>query len=163
MGSALRLRPFRREDYPWYRAWYDDAELDAQLGPMDEEWLTAVLTESTGEQLVAVETAGPRAGEPAAVVGIVWGIPEHPEHTISDLAVCPALRRTGVGQRVIAALAEHRFGAPARGLIAYVDPDNPGARAFFAGLGWAHTPPPPGEADPMHAYRAPASEPAPAR
>ena len=44
------LRLFEAADFPAYRAWYADAELDAHLGPMDEDWLTFVLADKDGRQ-----------------------------------------------------------------------------------------------------------------
>lgn len=152
----LRLRPFLREDFEWFAPWFADPELDAQLGPIDAEWLEAVLGDTRGEQLVAEESDGPRAGEAVAVIGLVWAGPGHPEITVSDLAVRPELRRSGVARRVLDALSERDFSDPGHGLLAYVDPENPAAQALFTGLGWAHTPPPHGEPDPMHEYRSPA-------
>ncbi len=39
----LVFRRFQQTDYPEYAAWFVDAELDRQLGPMDQAWLDAVL------------------------------------------------------------------------------------------------------------------------
>lgn len=96
--NFLRARRFTEEDFPIYRAWYADEWLNRQLGPMDEEWLTNVLSDAEGEQWsFFVE------GTLIAVVGLT---PDQSTHTwiISDFAVNPMYRNQGWGQRVWEAL-----------------------------------------------------------
>jgi hypothetical protein len=44
MNMELRFSKFRKEDFPELQTWYEDAELNTHLGPMDEEWLNCVLS-----------------------------------------------------------------------------------------------------------------------
>ncbi|WP_281982756.1 hypothetical protein [Azonexus hydrophilus] len=48
--STLTVRRFVEADFPVYQAWFADEQLHRQLGPVDEEWLTHVLTDVEGEQ-----------------------------------------------------------------------------------------------------------------
>jgi hypothetical protein len=41
----LRLERFQAAHYSEYASWFADAELNRLLGPMDEVWLNAVLSE----------------------------------------------------------------------------------------------------------------------
>ena len=41
----LAFKRFRREDYDEYASWFVDPEMNRHLGPMDEFWLEAVLSQ----------------------------------------------------------------------------------------------------------------------
>ncbi len=123
----------RAADWEWIQEWFTDPKLNAELGPLDEDWLAHVLADETGVELV-VSDAGDLAG-PLALVGCVWGDDAH-AHTVSDLAVDPARRGQGIGRRALAAALawpEHPGGGE---WVSYVDLDNPEAHAFFTALGW---------------------------
>ena len=45
----LEFRRFQEEDYPEYASWFTDPELNRRLGPIDQDWLEAVLCESESE------------------------------------------------------------------------------------------------------------------
>ena len=81
-------------DWPWIQDWFTDERLNAELGPLDVEWLEHVLADPGGVELVVTDPAAPQV--PLALVGVVWATAEHP-HTITDLAVSPALREAGSG------------------------------------------------------------------
>ncbi|MBS4104597.1 GNAT family N-acetyltransferase [Tsukamurella paurometabola] len=122
-----------RSDWIWIAEWFRDAELDAELGPLDLEWLDHVLEEPSGVQLVVEES-----GNPIGLVGCEWGNSEN-DHVVTDLAVDPARRRTGLGTRSLtAALAWEGHPAPREGgsWRAYVMEDNRRAHAFFTAQGW---------------------------
>ncbi|MBG9885553.1 hypothetical protein ABE10_02920, partial [Bacillus toyonensis] len=108
----------RRDDGGWIQDWYADPVLDRELGPLDEEWLEAVLAEHDGVQLVLEED-----GEPAGLVGVVWGHDDLP-HAITDIAVDPARRGEGLGRRVVQAVQRWKDVPDDRAREAYVDPDN---------------------------------------
>ncbi|WP_299453883.1 GNAT family N-acetyltransferase [uncultured Pigmentiphaga sp.] len=126
----LHLRRFVAEDFATYRHWYADALLDQHLGPMDDEWLAHVLTDTEGEQWAAL------AGEAlVAVVGLSLD-PEHEAWVISDLAVDPARRGQGWGRKALLGLLALPAMQQRPNWRAYVADDNPGAQAFFDALGW---------------------------
>ena len=129
-ASDERLRLFEAADFPAYRAWYADTELDAHLGPMDEEWLAFVLADQDGRQFsyLVQETL-------VAVIGMAPD-PDLDAWVVTDIAVDPALRGLGWAGRALASVMRHdALGARPRRL-AYVMPDNPGARRFFTAQGW---------------------------
>ena len=111
---ALNIRPFEHSDFEEYRSWYRDEVLDEALGPMDEEWLDAVLAESPPAQFSLLSE-----GELCAVVGIARPSERQRPFVITDLAVRPDLRGNGMGRRALAALFRH-LGAEAGAWVAYV-------------------------------------------
>lgn len=129
--ASLTVRPFVAADFEEYRRWYEDAELNEQLGPMDDDWLDYVLSDSEGAQCVCLD--GERM---VAVVGLAID-PEQEAWVITDIAVNPAMRRRGLGRRAVeAVMAQPQFSSLSTWL-AYVMPDNPAADRFFTSLGWA--------------------------
>jgi GNAT superfamily N-acetyltransferase len=90
----LTFHPFQHEHFAEYAAWFADPALDRYLGPLDEEWLDAVLHERDEE---GATWAVFRAEELVAVVGTCFD-QERPGHaTITELAVKPTLQRCGIG------------------------------------------------------------------
>lgn len=130
IGQPL-VRPFVAPDWAWTVEWFRDDAINAALGPLDQEWLDAVLSDEGTVQLV-VETEG----TPVGLVGIAWD-PNGDAHVITDIAVTPRTRRRGLGKTVLAAATAWPQHPRARGWVAFVDPSNRGARAFFEAIGWA--------------------------
>jgi ribosomal protein S18 acetylase RimI-like enzyme len=130
IGCALNVRRFLADDFVVYKHWYADALLDRHLGPMDDAWLAHVLTDTDGEQWVALAD-----GTLVAVIGLAPD-PEYDAWVITDVAVDPARRGQGWGRSAVHALlalpamqTRHRWRA-------YVAEDNPQAQSFFDALGW---------------------------
>lgn len=133
-AEAITLRPFLASDCPEYLSWFRDPELDRQLGPMDEAWLAHVLAARDAVQLAAVG-----AEELLAVVGVHFATSEFPWLYLTDFAVRPNLRRTGIGRIVLARLLGWpEFAAVAQwrtGVLA----GNPAALLYFERAGWRRT------------------------
>lgn len=130
-STSLRLSKFAEEDFPEYRSWYDDAELNLRLGPMDDEWLECVLNETDGRQYSVFEDE-----ELVAVIGVTFPAADHPACFITDLAVKPSRRRHGIGSRVLAELMTLHRLEPGQTWNAVVDVKNAGARRFLEKNGW---------------------------
>ena len=116
----MRYAHFTRADFPAYRGWYADEELNRQLGPMDAAWLEQVLAKATGVQLSFF------LGEAlVAVAGVA--LPPTPDlpYVITDLAVQPERRRQGIGSTALALLLAAAEFAEATVWEAYVSPGNP--------------------------------------
>lgn len=131
MNDALWWRKFERADFIEYRRWYEDAQLNRQLGPLDEEWLEYVLHETDGVQLCFL-----RADELIAVAGIKFPDEDHPFYVITDLAVKPSLRGQGIGTETLSRLLQASEFNQSLCWRAFVMPDNLSARAFFLRCGW---------------------------
>ncbi|XZG70461.1 GNAT family N-acetyltransferase [Chitinibacteraceae bacterium HSL-7] len=132
----LTLRRFLPADLPEYAAWYADDWLDNALGPVpDAEWLECVMSDEGGIQF-AVE----RDGALIAVAGVCLGTTVHPYYYLTDLAIQPALRRSGLGAEVLRSLCSLSELAQWPSWRAGVSPDNPGALRFFTQLGWVELP-----------------------
>ena len=130
MTADLSLRSFSQHDWPWVQAWFEDDALNAALGPMDDEWLHAATNTADGSQLVASDGDGP-----VGLIGIVWD-PDGRRHVITDIAINPARRRSGLGRMVLTSATSWTGHPPARGWAAFVDVDNHAANRFFRAAGW---------------------------
>ncbi len=86
-------------------------------------------------------------GGPRRLVGCVWD-PTGDEHAITDLAVAPQLRRSGIGREAVAATVAWAGHPAAKRWIAFVEVDNPSAFKFFPAIGWCHE----GIEDGMHRF-----------
>lgn len=127
----MELRVFSAGDWPWVQDWFRDPILDRELGPMDTDWLDAVLSERDGVQLVAIIQA-----RPVALVGCVWGHQPDGLHGVTDVAVAPGMQRRGIGSRALDLVLEWPGHPPSRGWMAVVNPLNVVARSFLTKQGW---------------------------
>jgi ribosomal protein S18 acetylase RimI-like enzyme len=128
----MELRPFSADDWSWVQEWYQDALLDRELGPMDTDWLDAVLAERDGVQLVAMIEA-----TPIALIGCVWGTEQHPSHHITDIAVAPSMRGQGLASKVlhqVVAWPGHPYTSK---WTAFVNPRNLQAQSLLRKNLWA--------------------------
>lgn len=128
------VRPLLRSDWTWIKKWFQDQWLNSALGPMDEEWLDYVLADRNGVELVVT-----RKGQPIGLVGIVWATSEQAFHCVTDLAVDPALRRQGLGCRILEAAMRWPGHPPASTWRAYVAQDNDPPARLLQSLGWTET------------------------
>jgi ribosomal protein S18 acetylase RimI-like enzyme len=124
------LRPFKANDFPIYRSWFSDEELNAALGPMDQEWLSHILEDKQGGQFVLEAE-----GQIRAVVGVIWPRTKSERAVITDIAADPNQRRKGFGRTALALLLQSSQGKSFQ-WMAYVDVSNTKAQAFFTCLGW---------------------------
>ncbi len=124
----LRFSKFKEEDFLEYQSWYEDADLNQRLGPMDEKWLQHVMKATDGcEYSVFLDR------ELVAVVGIKFPNPQHPAFYITDFALKPHLRSQGIGSSV---LRELLMDYPSSDWRVFVDVKNPRAKLFFEKNGW---------------------------
>lgn len=144
----MQLRKITREDWPWIQRWFEDERLNDELGPLDEDWLDHVLQADDGAQLVGMENE-----TPVALIGCVWSDEPAGLHGVTDLAVSPALRGTGIGRRALAAVVDWSGHPSAAGWVAFVDEENEAARAFFRAVSWTYR----GLDDGMHRFELAAS------
>jgi RimJ/RimL family protein N-acetyltransferase len=94
----LELRRFRREHYAEYASWFVDHELNHYLGPIDQEWLDDVLSQSESE---GITWAVFRDRELVAVVETVSDPENRLPAAITAIATKPGLRRQGIGTTVL--------------------------------------------------------------
>ena len=131
------FRFFEREDFQEYSSWFDDETLNRELGPLDDEWLQAVLNEDPRAEYVFF-----RHHQMISIIGIAHPSEEHAEHSewvIASVAVNPQLRGQGIGRETIGALQRRlakAYPESARTWVAIVDRENAPARAFFEKTGW---------------------------
>lgn len=140
----MQLRVIARDDWPWIQRWFEDEE----LGPLDEDWLDHVLHADDGVQLVGLQ-----GDAPVALIGCAWSPEAGGLHAITDIAVSPVLRGTGVGRGALAAAVAWEGHPPARGWMAFVVQENESAFGFFTALAWTYR----GLDDAMHRFELPAA------
>ncbi|MEV4668480.1 GNAT family N-acetyltransferase [Microbacterium sp. LWO12-1.2] len=126
-----RARRIVDADWSWLAEWADDPVLDQRLGPIDTEWFAHVLADDGGVELIVQD----ERGHPIAVVGCVWD-EANAAHVISDIAVDPRRRRSGLGRRSVDAALDWDGHPPTTSWCAFVDPENHAARQFFQSIGW---------------------------
>lgn len=132
----MQIRHFQASDFPAYESWFADPVLNAQLGPMDQDWLNHVLNDTTTAQYSVVRGDGL-----VAVVGVCLPNEAHPYYFITDFAVRPDLRGRGVGRSTQALLMAQPDLQLSTLWRAGVVPDNSGALTFLARLGWTRREP----------------------
>jgi len=125
MTISLEFKRFQREYYAEYASWFVDSELNRHLGPMDQAWLDAVLSQPESAGLT---WAVFRGIEMVAVVETVLDPERRLPAGITAIATKSALRRQGIGTMVLQQiLALHR----SKGImehITYVSINNSGGR-----------------------------------
>ncbi|CAH0998662.1 hypothetical protein LEM8419_00007 [Neolewinella maritima] len=129
--ATLRFTPFTPAHYPEYKSWFADERLNAALGPMDEEWLQYVCTDTQGREYAVY-----RQEELVGVIGIQLPVAGHPVPYITNLAVHPRYHRQGIGALLLRELHQIHPLAVQNGWIAFVLPTNQIARRFFHANGW---------------------------
>ena len=101
----LEFRPFQKEHFSEYASWFSDPELNRHLGPMDLEWLQAVLSQPESQ---GVTWAVFREMELVAVVETAFDEDHRLPAAIPALATKPRLRRQGIGSSTLQTiLARH--------------------------------------------------------
>lgn len=105
-----------------------------ELGPMDTDWLNAVLSETNGVQLVAVV-----GSVPVALIGCVWGADQNGSHYVTDIAVAPDRRGQGLGSRALQLVITWPGHRPTSKWTAFVNPRNTLARAMLRRGLWKET------------------------
>ncbi len=132
MKQTLTIRRFLAEYRPDYAAWFDDPQLDRYLGPV---WDNAEFAEVMADPHGCYYSLW-SASSMVAVVGICLATSAHPTQVITDIAVKPVQRGTGIGKaalmeilRTVPLPTDTQWGA-------WVEDTNPAAQKFFAACGW---------------------------
>jgi GNAT superfamily N-acetyltransferase len=118
----LQLKRFQREHYSEYASWFGDPELNRCLGPMDTDWLNAVLSEPEAAGVTWAVFRGP---ECVAVVETVFDPQKRLPVAITALATRPALRRQGIGTAVLELILSRHERQGITEHVAYIWRDNP--------------------------------------
>jgi ribosomal protein S18 acetylase RimI-like enzyme len=119
----LELKHFQQEHYTEYASWFVDVELNRHLGPMDEVWLDAVLSQPEAE---GVTWAVFREMELVAVVETAFDF-ENPQFAVvSAIATKPELCRQGIGRTALRLVLSLHKNKGILEHVAYVSIHNPG-------------------------------------
>ena len=122
----LEFKRFQREYFAEYIAWFADPELNRHLGPMDQEWLEAVLAqpESAGDTWAVF-----RDEEMVAVVETMFDPENNLPTVITAIATKPDRRRQGIGSTVLREIISLHNRQGRVDHVAYISIDNPVGRA----------------------------------
>jgi len=130
----LAFSRFRREYYQEYAAWFSDPELNRQLGPLDEDWLSAVLSEQaaeTGDTWVVFLSM-----EMVGVVSTVFDPENRFRAGITEIAVKPTRRRQGLAKAILKKLLSDHHDQGIISHVTYIKATNEVSRHLFEGLGF---------------------------
>ena len=146
MNIELEFKIIQKKDFPEYLSWFQDPDLNKQLGPLkeDDEWFTYVLN----EQNRLTEYDGCTYSifqnkKLVSVIGIAYPDGEDPTYTITSIAVKPILRSRGIGRRILKKLMTLHPLKKGQYWKAHVDEKNPKAKLFFENNGWSYLIKPP--------------------
>lgn len=128
----LEFRRFQEKDFQEYASWFADPELDRWLGPMDQEWLEAVLSEKESE---GTTWAVFRDEAFVAVAETVFDS-EGRRAATTALATQPGLRRQGIGAAVLEELLDQYRRKGVCKHVAFVHEDNRTARRCLERVGF---------------------------
>lgn len=133
MAINLTFVRFQEQHYPEYAAWFSDPELDHQLGPMDEEWLSAILAEKEDE---GITWAVLFEQEMVGVIETVFDPQNLMPAAITAIAVKPTRRRQGFARAIFdkILLDDHRKGINCH--ICYIHQGNAASRNLCEGIGF---------------------------
>ena len=124
--ERMEIREFLAGDWSWVQEWFQDALLDRELGPMDRDWLDAVMAERNGVQLV-----GTIDRKPVALIGCVWGTDQHPSHYLTDIAVAPSMRGQGLASKALQLVIAWPGHPSTAKWTAFVNPRNTPAQSLL--------------------------------
>ena len=130
MSNHLKIEKFKSKHFKDYQSWSGDPEFNKRLGPIDEEWLSFVLQDETGDQY-----AFTNGSKLMAVVGIVLPTSVDNNYTITDISVAPQLRSKGIGTKALNLLMRH-YSRDTKTWKAFIEYDNLTAVQFFKKNGW---------------------------
>ncbi len=123
--------PFNRDHFDIYKRWFNDAELNKRLGPIDEEWLNHVLQEEDGQQYAVFQD-----DDMLGVVGVKHPSKEDEHLYITDIAVRPDLKGQGIGGVILSDLSRVYPDISLEHWVAFVSAANTTAIAFFTKNNW---------------------------
>lgn len=125
------LVPFEQHHFKEYQSWFTEPTLAQFLGPLDEEWLTAVLSEKDGAQYAFVAD-----GLLIGVVGLKFPVPDHPYYVLTDIAVNPKQYQQGWGSKILRGLLRRYPLDGQQYWLCFIDVTNTAALAFVKKHGW---------------------------
>ena len=129
----FELNRFQQEHYAEYASWFADPELNRHLGPIDQGWLDAVLSQP---ESAGVTWAVFRHRELVAVVETVIDPKNQLPAAITAVAVKPSLRRQGIGTSVLRLILSLHKNKGILEHVAYISLDNMGGQRLVTRTGF---------------------------
>jgi GNAT superfamily N-acetyltransferase len=129
----LHFRRFQWEYYQEYASWFSDPELDRYLGPMGEDWLSAVFSQKAEHGVTWAVFTGT---EMVGVIETVFDAPNSLPAGITALAVKPTRCKQGIGGAMLREILLRHCGNGILDHCAYIKTSNEAARQLFEGQGF---------------------------
>lgn len=133
----LKFIKFNEDSFGIYKSWFTDKELNARLGPMDNEtweiWQEYAIRGEKAEELAVYLN-----NELVGVVQICLPTKEDSKYCISSIATHPEKKRIGIATAVLKHLLQSEGFQESKIWISHVDPKNLAAIQFFEKHGWKH-------------------------
>ena len=130
----MQIRFFHADDFPEYSSWFADPVLNKELGPLDTEWLEAIMSENPVSQFAVIS-----GEELVAVVGVAVPEDDHWQYVITDVSVRPDLKGQGIGRVAIEMTTDQYSLTEDQRWTTYVGKKNQAAQDFFHKLSWTST------------------------
>ena len=127
----LKFQKFKAKDFKEYKSWFQDADLNRELGPMDQEWIDYTLKEKDGQTYGVFSK-----GKLVAVAEVKFPNPEHTYYVITSIAVKPSLRKKGIGSQVLQELVKLHSLKKNQYWKAFVNTKNKTAKLFLEKNAW---------------------------
>ncbi len=129
----ISFKKFTQVYFPEYSSWFQDPELNSQLGPMDEDWLHWVLTEDEAD---GITWAVFDDDEMVGVVETAFDSEGRLPVVIRGIAVKPSRRRQGIGSAILHCLFAMLTPRGIFDYCAYIKTNNSASRRLFEKLGF---------------------------
>ncbi len=125
MNDDITYRKFEKIDFTEYKKWYQDAELNKYLWPMDSDWLEAVLSETDWCEYSFFRNW--------KLIGVVWiKFPKQDtSYYITDFAINPQFKKKGLGSQVLRKVFDIHPLKPDEIWTTFVSEKNTIAKSFF--------------------------------
>jgi ribosomal protein S18 acetylase RimI-like enzyme len=136
------LKRFQQEHFAEYASWFVDHELKHHLGPMDQPWLEAVLSQPESE---GITWAVFRDRELVAVVETVFDPENRLSAAITAVATKPSLRRQGIGTTVLRLILSLHKNKGIVEHVAYISIHNTAGQRCLRRTGFMRVPSQPDE------------------
>jgi len=125
----MEVTKFTKDHFQAYSQWFSDSYLNDQLGPIDQEWLEAVLEDGLHYAFILNEKL-------VVVIGLVLPDDTHPFYVITDISTHPDHRRIGFASIALDLLISQLNNENCAIWKAYVSTDNRPAITFFKKNKW---------------------------
>ena len=144
----FNFKEISEKDFIEFKSWFEDKELNRQLGPMDEETWELWQSYRKREE-PCVEICAFQEGDLVGVVNVKLASKTDPIHCILAIAIRPKLKGKGLGSELLRQLMRLEWFDESKAWMAHVDEENDAGLRFFEKNNWKRRP---GKSNGMYTY-----------